>query len=480
MMSGKISVTTVPGKRVESRGEILWKRMLDYRQNARLSLARAKLLTASYKETEGLPSPIRRAKAFEKIVTEIPIYIEEDDLLAGAFAAKPMDFEWYPEFAVDQEMLSQNLDEVLAEGGSPEDVREIVCYFKDRCLQNSFLSRLSDTERNRITEACDDGAWVYRAKTTLNIDRGYHSVDHNKVIEKGFLGVLAEVEKELLETRIKDDESYQKVNFLRGLTIVLNAGIQYAKRHAILARELADRAEGTRKAELEKIADTCGRVPANPARTFHEAVQSSWFLHVLMHLESRAQESPGRMDQYLYPYYKHDIQEGKLTNEEAIKILECLRVKMSTLRLFSSVSYNELVSGEAQYHNVTLGGQTPEGEDATNELSYLFLEAAFRARTPHPTLSIRWHDKLPGDFTLKALELIRLGLGFPAFFNDNSSISWLLDQGVPLEVARGYCLSGCVHHTIPGQSSPFEALFISIPKCLELALHNGVDPRTHK
>lgn len=480
VMFNKDNIATVPDKQTESRGERLWKRMLDYRQNAKLSLARAKLLTASYKETEGLPSPIRRAKAFEKIVTEIPIYIEEDDLLAGAFATRPMNFEWYPEFAVDQEMLSQNLDTLLAEGDSPEDTREIIRYFKDRCLQNSFLSNISNKERKRIAEVSEDGAWIYRVKNTLSIDRGYHAVDYTKAIQKGFLGVLDEVKKELLETRIKDDESYQKVNFLRGLAIVLNAGTQYAKRHAILARELANEAKGTRKAELEKMANICEWVPANPARTFYEAVQTSWFLHVLMHLESRAQESPGRMDQYLYPYYKHDIQEGGLTDEEAIEILECLRVKMSTLRLFSSVSYNEIVSGEAQYHNVNLGGQTPDGEDATNELSCLFLEAAFRARTPHPTLSIRWHQKLPRDFAIRALELVRLGLGFPAFFNDNSAIPWLLEQGVPLEVARGYCLSGCVHHTIPGQSSPVEVLFISIPKCLELALHNGVDPRTEK
>ena len=258
VMFNKSNISTVPDKQTESRGERLWKRMLDYRQNAKLSLARAKLLTASYKETEGLPSPIRRAKAFEKIVTEIPIYIEDDDLLAGAFATRPMDFEWYPEFAVDQEMLSQNLDTLLAEGDSPEDTREIIRYFKDRCLQNSFLSNISNKERKRIAEVSEDGAWIYRVKNTLSIDRGYHSVDYNKAIQKGFLGVLDEVEKELLETRIKDDESYQKVNFLKGLAIVLNAGTQYAKRHAILARELADRAKGTRKAELEKMAKDAG------------------------------------------------------------------------------------------------------------------------------------------------------------------------------------------------------------------------------
>lgn len=465
---------------VGTRGQRLWERMLEYRQKTRLSLSRAKLVTASYKETEGHTPPIRRAKAFEKVVTNIPIYLEEDDLLAGAFAARPMYFEWYPEYAVDQEMASDKLEGLLAEGETEGEIGEILDYFQDRCLQRSFLSRVGEEKRRFITEVGADGAWVFSGELPLNIDIGYHSVNYEKVIQKGFLGVLAEVQAELRATLIRDEASYQKVNFLRGLVIVLNAGIQYAQRYAALAKDLSKKARPSRRAELERIAEICERVPANPAGSFYEAVQSALFLHMLMHLESRAQESPGRMDQYLYPYYKRDLEEGRLTQEEAIELLECLRVKMSTLRLFNGVAYNEIISGEAQYHNVTLGGQTPEGEDATNELSYLFLEAAFRTRTPHPTLSIRYHDKISEDFVLKGLELVKAGLGFPAFFSDLSALPWLLAQGVPLETARGYCIGGCVHHLIPGQSSPLEPFFISIPKCLELALHNGVDPRTGK
>ncbi len=469
-----------PEKKSATRGQRLWARMLDYRQTAKLSLARAKLLTASYKETEGAPPSLRRARAFAKIAAEIPIYIEQDDLLTGAFAARPMDYEWYPEYAVDQEMASKQLEGLLAQGHTEEEVKEIVGYFKGRCLQDCFLADLGEEKRKTIAENCEDGAWVYRAKTTLNIDRGYHSVNYEKAIQQGFLGVLAEVEKELQATPVQDDSSYQKANFLKGLIIVLQAGIHYAQRHAALARELSKKSQGARKKELARMAEICERVPAHPARNFYEAVQSSWFLHVLMHLESRAQESPGRMDQYLYPYYKTDLAQGTLTQEEAVEILECLRVKMSTLRLFNGILYNEIISGDAQYHNVTLSGQTPEAQDATNELSYLFLDAAYRTRTPHPTLSVRYHDKIDRIFLLKAFELARVGLGFPAFFSDDAAIPWLLGLGAPLETARSYCVSGCVHPTIPGQTSPFEALFISLPKCLEIALHNGVDPRTGK
>lgn len=362
----------VPG----SRGERLWERALENRKHAKLSLARALLVMESYRETEGLPSPIRRARALEKIVSGIPIFIDSDELLVGAFSAKPMYFEWYPEYAVDQEMLSQDIDRLLAENHSRDDIAKIVHYFKDSCLQSSFFSLLDDAQKQKIRETCEDGAWVYRAKTTLDIDRGYHSVDYDKAIQKGFLGVLAEVENELRESKIDDDDSCRKVNYLKGLAIVLKAGIHYAGRYASLAREMAGESSGDRKSELEAIADVCDRVPAHPVRTFHEAVQTSLFLHLLIHLESRAQESPGRMDQFLFPYYQKDIQSGKLTPEAALEILECFRVKMSTLRLLSNIKYNEIVSGEAQYHNVTLGGQTSDGRDATNALSYLFLKAA--------------------------------------------------------------------------------------------------------
>ena len=464
----------------KSRGERLWKQALKHREGAKLSLARALLLLESCRQTEGLPTPIRRARALERIAEGIPIFIEPEELLVGAFSSRPMYFEWYPEYAVDQAILSQDLDGMLAEPYTQKDVARVIDYFQAGCLQGSFFALMDEAQKAHIAETCEDGAWVYRAKTTLDIDRGYHAVDHEKALRKGFLGVLAEVEAELAATAVVDDDSLRKVDFLQALAIVLKAGIRYAERYADLARALAKKATGRRREELERIAAVCDRVPAHPARTFPEAIQSSLFLHILIHLESRAQESPGRMDQFLYPCYAQDLREGKITPEQALELLECYRVKLSTLRLFSSIKYNEIVSGEAQYHNVTLGGQTADGRDATNELSYLFLRAAERTRTPHPTLSIRCHDRMPRQLALRGLELVRAGLGFPAFFNDASDIPWLLATGAPLAEARTNCISGCVHAIVPGRTSPFDVLFISIAKCLELALHNGFDPRTKK
>lgn len=466
-----------------TRGQRIWQTMRDARDTAKLSLERARLITASYKETEGLPASIKRAKAFEKIVAEIPIRIDDEQLLVGDFAAGPMQAEWYPEYAVGwvmKELESSREPVGIAKDDLPE-IGEICQYWKTRSVENAFLSCMTEEEKERFFETTESGAGIHSAVFFLDRPGGHHVIGYERAIKQGFLGIIDEAEEELKATPIKDDESFQKVNFLKALVIVYKAGIQYSKRYASLARELAKTAESKRKAELEKIADICERVPANPARSFHEALQMVWFVHVLVNLEGRpGGESQGRLDQYLYPYYKRDIDEGRLSNEETIELLECFRVKTSMLRHFNIYYVLEATSAEAQWHNVTLGGQTPDGKDATNELSYLFLEAASKTRSPHHTLSIRWHDNLSHDFAMKAAELCSLGLGYPAFMNDNSYIPALMDRGASLEEARDYAFGGCVTPIIPGKSGLAQPITFIMPKPLELALRNGFDLRTGK
>jgi len=472
-----------PGQPELTRGQRIWNRLRDRRDEGMLSLARAKSLTASYKETEGLPTSIRRAKAFEKILAEMPIYIDEEQLLVGDFAARPMWAEWYPEFAVNW---------VLKELGSGEDffrpmsseigeLREICEYWESRSVESAYLASLNEEEKRSFMEMGEDGAWVIGISALLDRPGGYHVVSYDKLIREGCLGILKKVEEELRATSVTDDESFQKVNFLKAIAIVYRGIGQYSKRYAGLARGLAQVAEGRRRLELERIAEMCDWVPMNPARSFYEAVQTLWFVHVFLYLELRpAGVSPGRADQYLYPYYKRDMEEGKLTRDEAIEILECLRVKTSTLRHFNRKSFRENTSAEAQFHNITISGQTADGRDATNDLSYLFLEAALRTRTLHNTLSIRWHDKISYDFVLRGAELIATGIGFPAFFNDDGNISFLMGMGATLEEARDYAIGGCVVPTIPTSAGPYPPFVVSMGKCLELVLYNGFDPNMKK
>lgn len=464
-----------------SRAQSIWANLMIARQKAGVSLERARLLTASWKETDGLPVPIRRAKAFEKIVAEIPIYIDDDQLLVGDFSSKPMWAEWYPEFSsawvlkdIDSEV---SLKTFAAHGASGSQMKEIAEYWKERCLEGAFFQTVTPEQKEKWLKMGEEGAYVDRWLAFLDRLGGYHVVNYPKVITQGISGILAEVRKELEATRIGDDESLRKVNFLKACEIALKAGIQYAKRYAELARDLAKTAEGRRKSELKKIAGICERVPEHPARSFHEALQSLWFVHALVYLETRAEgASPGRADQYLYPYFRRDMDEGELTTEKAIELINCLRMKANGLRQFSGKYFAEGTSGEAQFHNITLGGQNAEGKDATNELSYLFLEASKRLKAPHPTLSIRMHSGTPEDFALKAIELCSTGVGYPAFFNDDGNIPFLMELGATLEEARSYALGGCVVPQIPGAVAPGQPIPLNMAKCLEIALHDGVDP----
>jgi len=466
-----------------TRGQRIWNGLREKRDAGMLSLERARLLTASYNETEGLPVSIRRAKAFEKILTEIPIYIDDEQLLVGDFAARPMWAEWYPEFAVSWvlEEMESGEDFFKPESSEIGEMKEICDYWKGRTVEAAYLSCLSEEEKKSFKEMGEDGAWVIGISALLDRPGGYHVVSYDKLIKEGCIGILNKVEEELRVTSVKDDESFQKVNFLKTIGITYRAAGRYSKRYAALAREIAKTAEKKRRLELERIAAICDWVPMNPARTFYEAVQTLWFVHVFLYLELRpAGVSPGRADQYLCPYYKADIEGGKLTREEAIEILECLRVKMSTLRHFNKKSFRENTSAEAQFHNITLAGQTHDGRDATNELSYLFVEAALRTRTLHNTLSIRWHDKISQDFALKTVELVATGIGFPAFFNDDGNISFSMGMGATLEEARDYAIGGCVVPIIPTSAGPYPPFVVSMGKCLELVLHNGFDPNTRK
>lgn len=482
-----MTTTDTTSNHVLTRGQKLWLALRERRDHETVSLERAKLLTDSYKETEGMYVTFRRAKAFEKIVTEIPIYIDDGQLLAGDFAAKPMSPEWYPEQEVEgiaKEIEDGKTNYMVAEQDMPL-LKELCEYWKDRSLLSVYKrcigEIIGDETVKEVIERAEEGAWIHDFLTTMAVDKGWFVPDYPKAIRVGLSGILGEVEEEIQATTALDSVSRDKVYFLASLRIVLKASMKYARRYSSLARKLAKQAKAERKAELERIAEVCSWVPDNPARSFYEAVQTLWFCHVLIHLDTRPNAvSLGRVDQYLYPYYKQDIEKGMLTREEAIEILECLRVKITSLRQFWPEFLRLAVAGEAEFHNCTLGGQTVDGRDAVNELSFLWIEAARRTRTPHPTLSVRVHENLSKDFAIKAAELCSLGLGYPAWFGDKTAIDFFVKRGHTLEEARDYALGGCVLHVIPHKTGGTWPILLNMPKILELALNDGVDPRTGK
>jgi len=468
------------GKKL-TRGQRLWLRLVERRRTEPISLERAKLLTASWQDTEGLPVPIRRARAFENIVAHIPIFIDDEQLLAGNYGSRPMAAEWRPETSVEW-VLKRFDAEIGMMKIRDEDIpvmKKIAEYWEDKAIDSCFFRYIGEKEAQRYRDLDYLGVLVRHLFQEALHGQGWCVPDYEKAINIGLCGILEEVEAQIDATPFQDETSRDKRFFWEALTIVINAAIRYAQRHARLARKKAMTAKGSRKQELEEMARICERVPAKPAQTFHEALQTLWFCNLFMFFDTKENGvSPGRVDQYLYPFYHRDLIEGRITRDKAIELLELLRCHFSSYRALMESSLQEKGVGEANWFNCILGGQTPDGQDATNELSFLWLEAAMRTRSPHPTLSVRVHENMDEDFAMQAAKLSALGLGYPAWFGDRTTIPFLINQGVKPEEARNYAIAGCTISCVPGKMTPARVFFGNIPKMFELALYNGMDPRT--
>lgn len=473
-----------------TRGQIIWERLRERRDKEPVSFARAKIVTRSYKESEGLPLYIRRAKAFDDVMREIPIYLDDDMLLVGDFAVRPMAAEIFPELTVAwiKEYMDSGAydqqdpnDTYAFEPGQKEEINEICDYWTERASRESFYKYLGQEYVDRLYEMNEQGAWIFAASTEAQTEKGWNVPDFSRVVQRGLRGMLEDIQASYDKMPVLSDENLKQRTFLEALQMMIGSAIHYAHRYADLCRQEAERHEGARRQELLTMAETCDWVPEHPARTFLEAVQSMWFCHLLAYWDSRTVGLGfGRVDQYLYPYYRQDIESGRIDREFATQILECLRIKIVAKRNVFNVTIREALTNDSHFHNCTLGGQTVDGRDAVNELSYVWLDAAERVRTPHPTLSIRWHDRIDPDFVMRGIELNKSGLGFPAWFNDEPTIEYLLERGATLAEARDYAIGGCVLHNIVGKTPTTWPSVMNYAKIFELALNNGVDPRLNK
>ncbi|MGN0968951.1 MAG: glycyl radical protein [Oscillospiraceae bacterium] len=473
-----------------TRGQIIWERLRERRDKEPVSFARAKIVTRSYKESEGLPLFIRRAKAFDAVMREIPIYLDDDMLLVGDFSVRPMAAEIFPELTVswikdymDSGAYDQQdpNDTYAFEPNQKEEILEVCEYWKDHSLRESFYKYLGKDYVDYLYELNEQGAWIFAASTEAQTEKGWNIPDFSRVVRRGLRGLLEDIDAAYAKIPMMSDENVRQRTFLEALRSMIHSSIHYAHRYADLCRQEAERHEGKRREELLTMAEVCDWVPENPARTFLEAVQSMWFCHLLIYWDSRTVGLGfGRVDQYLYPYYRQDIESGLIDREEATQILECLRIKIMGKRNVFNVTIRAALTNDSHFHNCTLGGQTIDGRDAVNELSYVWLDAAERVRTPHPTLSVRWHEQIDPDFVMRCIEINKLGLGFPAWFNDEPTIEYLLERGATLAEARDYAIGGCVLHNLVGKTPTTWPSVMNYAKIFELAMNDGVDPRLGK
>ncbi len=437
-----------------------------------IETARALSITASYKETEGKPAIIRRAKAFERILKDFPIIIREGELVVGSATIEPRSSQIFPEFSntwIEDEfdrIGKRNGDSFQISEQAKDELRTIFPYW-----QGKTTSELATSYMSADIKACME-ANVFTVGNYYMNGVGHISVDYAKILKVGYQGVIKEVAETMLSADKTDPDYIKSEQFYKGIIISCNAAIQFAKRYAMKAREMAVSASGQRKSELEKIAEICSRVPEHGAKNFYEACQSFWFVHLLIGIESNGHSiSPGRFDQYMLPYYEMD---KTISQDEAQELIDCIWVKLNDINKVRDEVSTNAFGGYPMFQNLIVGGQDSVGNDATNVLSYMCMEATAHVQLPQPSFSVRVWSKSPDEFLLKASELSRLGLGVPAFYNDEVIITALVSRGVELADARRYGIIGCVEPQCPGKTEGWhDSAFFNLGKLLEITLNGG-------
>jgi pyruvate formate-lyase/glycerol dehydratase family glycyl radical enzyme len=459
---------------------------------------RAKSLTASWKETEADPNRLRWAKAFARVLEDSPVIIRDGELIVGVETKAVRGAEIVPEcnpYDVLEQLDSRNartMSEVMAATIDPDEagIREIASYWTGRSVNDivykayqqkmgDAYTDLMDGRKGKVAVLPDVNGTVYKTQTIFA----------SHIMEDGLGGIIkkakAEKQKTIQKSQFVPNDYtaiFHKLVILDAMIITCEALIKFARKHADLARKMAKtEKDPVRKHELEQIAETCTWVPENPPRTFREALQFYWFIHIGLRKEApyHSGPCPGRMDQWLYPYYEKEIREGTLTRQEAAELIGLVWVKLNEMQMVSG-SYFEKEAAGSLLQQVTLGGTTVDGKDATNDVSFLILEVAQQVKMPQPGIYIRCHNGMDHDFMVKAIEVNRETRGgIPAFLNDRIAIRNFLATGYAYEDAVDWSAAGCLSYVVSHCNLASKiAAYIIVPKVLEIALNGGVDPRT--
>lgn len=439
---------------------------------------RAIILTNIYKETENEPIITRRAKAFRAICEELPITIRPDELIVGSNSVAPRGCQVFPEYSF--EWLEQEFDSVATRSADPFEIdedtkqklREVYQYWKGKTtseLATSYMEQetLTAMEHNIFTP----GNYFYNGI-------GHLTVQYEKVLSIGYSGIMQEAKSAIKQLNIADGDYGKRAKFLEAVIMTCKAAIKYARRYAELAMNMAQECEDrTRKKELITIAQNCANVPEYGATSFYEACQSFWFVQLLLQTESSGHSiSPGRFDQYMYPYYKKDLEAGIITREFAQELMDCIWVKLNDLNKVRDAGSAEGFAGYSLFQNLIAGGQDEEGNDVTNDLSFMCIEASMHVMLPAPSLSVRVWNGTPDEFLIKAATLTRTGIGLPAYYNDEVIVPALVNRGVSLADARTYNIIGCVEPQKAGKTDGWhDAAFFNMLRPLEMVFSNGYE-----
>lgn len=467
----------------------LTERMKEFREEVLdekpyIDAQRAILATLAYKENLNQPRVMVRAKMLEKVLDHMSIYIEDKSLLAGNQATKNRNAPIFPEYTM--EFVMNELDQFEKRDGdvfyitekTKEQLREIAPFWQNNNLRARGEALLPEEVRVFMETG------VFGMEGKLNAGDAHLAVNYERILKDGLRGYEKRVKEYKATLDLTDPESIDKYCFYNAVLIVLEAVRNFANRYSVLAKDLAEKElNQERKIELLEISRICSKVPYEPAETFQEAVQSVWFIQLILQIESNGHSlSYGRFDQYMYPYYNRDIKNGTIKESEALELLTCLWIKTLTINKVRSQAHTLSSAGSPMYQNVTIAGQTIDKKDAVNDLSFLVLKSVAQTRLTQPNLTVRYHKNINKHFLDECVEVMRLGFGMPALNNDEIIIPSFMDWQVKEEDAYNYSAIGCVETAVPGKWGYrcTGMSYINFPRMLLCTMNNGVDLTSNK
>jgi formate C-acetyltransferase len=448
-----------------------------------LSLERAQLMTEFYRQAGPLSPPVLRASALQYVLERRSIYIGAEELIVGERGPRPKGTPTYPELCChtmeDFEILDtrEKISYCVDDEARRIQREEIIPYWKGCSMRDCIFAEMTPEWKNAYESGVYTEFMEQRAPG--------HTVLGDVIYRKGLLDLKRDVAESVARLDfLNDPQAYDKQQQLRAMAIAADAVIRFAERHAEKAEEMAAaESDPLRKADLERIAAVCRRVPAHAPRDFWEALQAYWFTHLSVITELNTWDSfnPGHLDQNLYPFYQRDLDSGTLTREQARELLQCFWVKFNNQPAPPKVGVTAAESGTyTDFCNINTGGLKPDGSCGVSELSYLVLEVIDEMRLLQPSSNLQLSKKNPDRFLKRGLEIVRKGWGQPSIFNADMVVEELLRQGKSIEDARAGGTSGCVETGAFGKEAYILTGYFNLPKVLEIALHNGRDPRTGK
>lgn len=467
----------------------LTERMKEFREEVLdekpyIDAQRAILATLAYKENLNQPRVMVRAKMLEKVLDNMSIYIEDKSLLAGNQATKNRNAPIFPEYTM--EFVMNELDQFEKRDGdifyitekTKEQLREIAPFWQNNNLRARGEALLPEEVRVFMETG------VFGMEGKLNAGDAHLAVNYERILKDGLRGYEKRVKEYKAALDLTNPDNIDKYCFYNAVLIVLKAVRNFANRYSVLAKDLAEKElNQERKIELLEISRICSKVPYEPAETFQEAVQSVWFIQLILQIESNGHSlSYGRFDQYMYPYYDRDIKNGTIKESGALELLTCLWIKTLTINKVRSQAHTLSSAGSPMYQNVTIAGQTTDKKDAVNDLSFLVLKSVAQTRLTQPNLTVRYHKNINKHFLDECVEVMRLGFGMPALNNDEIIIPSFMDWQVKEEDAYNYSAIGCVETAVPGKWGYrcTGMSYINFPRMLLCTMNNGVDLTSNK